>query len=242
MLLRALIADDEPLARRKIKTLLARESDAEVAGECGSGPDALRLIRELEPNLVFLDIEMPELDGLSVLEGLGSRAAPAVIFVTAYDQYAVRAFEVKALDYLLKPIDRRRFQTALERARDHLRRSSEPAKGPLSRLLVRSGDRLQVLKVDDVDWVEAADNYVRVHALGQTHLLRETLTRLKTRLDPARFLRIHRSTLVNVERIQSLYPLFHGDQVVVLRDGTELTLSRRYRDELETLLGRPSRP
>ena len=131
MRLRALIADDEPLARRKIKTLLGREPDAEVAGECGSGPEAARLIRELEPNLVFLDIEMPELDGLSVLkglkglEGLGSRAAPAVIFVTAYDQYAVRAFEVKALDYLLKPIDRRRFRTALERAREHLRQSAE---------------------------------------------------------------------------------------------------------------------
>ncbi len=149
---------------------------------------------------------------------------------------------MKALDYLLKPIDRRRFQTALERAHDHLRQSGEPEASPLTRLLVRSGDRSQVLKVDDVDWVEAADNYVKVHAAGQTHLLRETLARLKSRLDPARFLRIHRSTLVNVERIQSLYPLFHGDQVVVLRDGTELTLSRRYRDELETLLGRPSRP
>jgi two-component system LytT family response regulator len=241
MRLRALIADDEPLARTKIRTLLEREPDAEVAGECGSGPEAARLIHELDPNLVFLDIEMPELDGLSVLEGLGSRAAAAVIFVTAYDQYAVRAFEVKALDYLLKPIDRRRFQTALERARFHLR-SSEPAESPLSRLLVRSGDRWLVLKVDDIDWVETADNYVKVHALGQTHLLRETLAHLHSRLDPARFLRIHRSTLVNVERIQSLYPLFHGDQMVVLHDGTELTLSRRYRHELEALTGRPSRP
>ena len=242
MRLRALIADDEPLARRKIKTLLEREPDAEVVGECGSGPEAARLIRELDPNLVFLDIEMPELDGLSVLEGLGTCAAPAVIFVTAYDQYAVRAFDVNALDYLLKPIDRRRFQRALERARDHLRHSAEPAESPLSRLLVRSGDRLQVLKVDDIDWVESADNYVKVYALGQTPLLRETLAHLLSRLDPARFRRIHRFTVVNVERIQSLYPLFHGDQVVVLHDGTELTLSRRYRHELETLLGRPSRP
>lgn len=242
MRLRALIADDEPLARRKIRTLLSREPDAEVAGECGSGPEAARLIRELEPNLVFLDIEMPELDGLSVLEGLGSRMAPAVIFVTAYDQYAIRAFDVKALDYLLKPIDRRRFQTALERAREHLRRSSDSEATPLTRLLVRSGDRLQVLKVDDIDWVEAADNYVKVRALGQFHLLRETLARLRSRLDPSRFPRIHRSALVNVERIQSLYPLFHGDQMVVLQDGTELPLSRRYRHELETALGRPSRP
>jgi two-component system LytT family response regulator len=241
-MIRALIADDEPLARKKIRTLLEREADVEVAGECGSGPEAARLIRELEPDLVFLDIEMPELDGLSVLSGLPSRAAPLVIFVTAYDQYAVRAFDVKALDYLLKPFDRRRFRAALERAREQLRHSGEPAESPLSRLLVRSGDGLSVLKVDDVDWVEAADNYVKVHALGETHLLRETLAHLQSRLDPARFLRIHRSTLVNLERIQSLHPLFHGDQIVVLRDGTELTLSRRYRNDFETLLGRPSRP
>lgn len=240
MFIRALIADDEPLARKKIRTLLERETDVEVAGECGSGPEAAKLISELEPNLVFLDIEMPELDGLSLLERLGPQV-PAVIFVTAYDQYAVRAFDVEALDYLLKPIDRRRFQTALDRARERLR-PSEPEARALSRLLVRSGDRLQVLKVDDLDWVEAADNYVKVHALGQTHLLRETLARLKSRLDPARFLRIHRSTLVNVERIHSLYPLFHGDQMVVLRDGTELTASRRYRRALEALLGGPSRP
>ncbi|HEY7697892.1 MAG TPA: LytTR family DNA-binding domain-containing protein [Vicinamibacteria bacterium] len=240
-MIRALIADDEPLARKKIRTLLEREPDVEVAGECGSGPEAARLIRELEPDLVFLDIEMPELDGLSVLSRLPSSAAPLVIFVTAYDQYAVRAFAVKALDYLLKPFDRRRFRTALERAREQLRHSGEPAEIPLSRLLVRSGDGLSVLKVDDVDWVEAADNYVKVHALGETHLLRETLAHLQSRLDPARFLRIHRSTLVNLERIQSLHPLFHGDQIVVLRDGTELTLSRRYRNDVESLLGRPSR-
>jgi two-component system LytT family response regulator len=236
--LRALIGDDEPLARKKIKTLLEREPDVEIAGECGSGREAARLIRELDPNLVFLDIEMPELDGLSVLEDLGFRAAPAVILVTAYDQYAVRAFEVKALDYLLKPIDRRRFQTALERARDHLRQSSETASSPISRLLVRSGERALIVKIDNVDWLEAANNYVRVHAGGQTHLLREPLSGLHKHLDPARFLRIHRKTIVNVERIESLYPLFHGDQVVVLQDGTELTLSRRYRHELEAHLGR----
>jgi two-component system, LytTR family, response regulator len=185
---------------------------------------------------------MPELDGLSVLQGLGGRAAPAVIFVTAYDQYAVRAFDVRALDYLLKPIDRRRFQTALDRAREHLRKSEPRPPGVLTRLLVRSGDRMQVLKIDDVDWVESADNYVKLHALGQTHFLRETLTHLRSRLDPARFVRIHRSAVVNVDRIRSLYPLFHGDQMVVLHDGTELPLSRRYRQELESLLGRPSRP
>ncbi len=240
-MIRALIADDEPLARRKVKSLLAREPDVEVMGECGSGAEAARLIRELDPNLVFLDVEMPELDGLTMLRDFEGKAAPAVIFVTAYDQYAVGAFDVQAVDYLLKPIDRRRFQTALARARDHLRKPEDRAATPLTRLLVRSGDRTQVLKVDDVDWVEAADNYVKVHALGQIHLLREKLSHLRSRLDPARFLRIHRSAVVNVDRIQSLYPLFHGDQMVVLRDGTELSLSRRYRQELERVLGRPAR-
>jgi two-component system LytT family response regulator len=235
-MIRALIADDEPLARKKIRSLLAREPDTEVVGECGSGSEAAKLIRELDPDLVFLDIEMPDLDGLSMLERLGNRA-PAVIFVTAYEQYAVRAFGVKALDYLLKPIDRGRFRVALERAREHLL----PDGKPLTRLLARSGESFEVVRVDDIDWLEAADNYVKVHALGETHLIRETLTRLKSQLDPSRFARIHRSTLVNVERIRSLHPLFHGDQMVVLRDGTELTLSRRYRQELEALLGRPAR-
>jgi two-component system LytT family response regulator len=235
-MIRALIADDEPLARKKIRSLLAREPDTEVVGECGSGSDAAKLIRELDPDLVFLDIEMPDLDGLSMLERLGSRA-PVVIFVTAYEQYAVRAFAVKALDYLLKPIDRSRFRSALERAREHLKLDAQP----LARLLVRSGESFEIVKVDDIDWLEAADNYVKVHALGETHLVRETLTRLKSKLDPSRFVRIHRSTLVNVERIRSLHPLFHGDQMVVLRDGTELTLSRRYRHELEALLGRSAR-
>jgi two-component system LytT family response regulator len=237
MRFRTLIADDEPLARRKIRALLEREPDFEVLGECGSGAETVRLIRSLGPDLVFLDVEMPELDGLSVLQTLGPRPF-AVIFVTAYEQYAVRAFEVKALDYLLKPFDRRRFRTALERAREHLR-STE---APLSRLLVRAKDRSEVLKVEDIDFLEAADNYVKVHALGRTHLLRGSLARLQSRLDRSRFLRIHRSTLVNVERIRSLYPLFHGDQMIVLRDGTELSLSRRYRSEVESLLGRPSRP
>jgi two-component system LytT family response regulator len=234
--MRILIVDDEPLARKKIRSLLAREADTEVVGECGSGSEAAKLIRELDPDLLFLDIEMPDLDGLSMLEQLGSRA-PAVIFVTAYEQYAVRAFAVKALDYLLKPIDRSRFRIALERAREYLKADARP----LARLLVRSGESFEVVKADDIEWIEAADNYVKVHALGATHLVRETLTRLKSQLDPSRFVRIHRSTLVNVERIRSLHPLFHGDQMVLLKDGTELTLSRRYRQELETLLRRPAR-
>ena len=249
--LRVLIADDEPLARRKIRSLLEREPDVEVLGECGNGPDCLAFIRERSPELVFLDIEMPGLDGLGVLSALGSHPPPAVIFVTAYDQYALRAFEVHAVDYLLKPFDRRRFRAALERAREHLRRRAQSSLNqevldllrelttkPLARLPVRTKDRVVFLKTESIDWVQTADNYVRLHAGEEEHLLRETLAHLQARLDPARFLRIHRSTLVNVERIKELHPLFHGDHAVILQDGTELTLSRRYRSQLEALLGR----
>ena len=239
---RVLVVDDEPLGRMRVEDLLRREPGVEIAGTAADGVAAVEAIRALTPDLVFLDVQMPGKDGFEVVREIGPEAMPATIFVTAYDQYAVRAFDVQALDYVLKPIDRRRFQAALDRAREHLRKSEARPPGPLTRLLVRSGDRTQVLKIDDVDWVESADNYVRLHALGQAHFLRETLTHLRSRLDPARFVRIHRSAVVNVDRIRSLYPLFHGDQMVVLHDGTELPLSRRYRQELESLLGRPSRP
>jgi two-component system LytT family response regulator len=248
--LRVLVADDEPLARRKIVGLLQKERDVEVLAECGNGPDCVSLIREQSPDVIFLDIEMPGLDGVSVLESLGPRP-PAVVFVTAYDQYALKAFEVQAVDYLLKPFDRRRFQSALERAREQVRFRSESAVGrevlgmlkemramPAGRLPVRVNDRVVLVSIKSVDWVEAADNYVRLHVGEESHLLRETLQNIQLRLDPARFLRIHRSTLVNIERIKELHPLFHGDHAVILQDGTELVLSRRYRPQLEAALGR----
>jgi two-component system LytT family response regulator len=250
--IRTLIVDDEPLARQRVRALLEGEPDVEVVGECGDGRRAAAAIAELKPDLVFLDVQMPHLDGFGVLDAVRADHLPAVVFVTAYDRYALRAFEVHALDYLLKPFDRERFHKALGRARAQLRREPgadvsrrllalledvQGARKGLERLVIKSGGRVCFVRTDEIDWVEAAGNYLRLHVGGEVHLLRETMNRLEARLDPARFLRIHRSTMVNIERIQELQPTFHGEHVVLLRDGTELTLSRGYRDRLQELLG-----
>ena len=246
--MRALIVDDEPLARERLRTLLADEPSVEVAGECGDGRSALAAIRELEPDVVFLDVQMPEMDGFEVLERLGPANLPVIVFVTAFDQYAIRAFEVCALDYLLKPFDRERFQQTLARARgEHERRNAGEWSDRLrtvldelrsrarhaDRLIVRSGGRVIFLRVDELDWAEAAGNYVRLHAGPAEYLYRETMAGLEAMLDPARFARIHRSTIVNVDRIREMHPLFKGDYTVVLRDGRQLTLSRAYRERLK---------
>jgi len=250
--IRTLIVDDEPLARERIRTLLDSEPDMEVAGEYGDGRAAIAAIQEEQPDLVFLDVQMPEVDGFSVLEALADERLPAIIFVTAYDQYALRAFDVHALDYLLKPFDRERFQRALERARTQIGRERsgditgrllallkdikvEPK--ALERLVVKSAGRVFFLKTEEIDWIEAAGNYVRLHTGRESHLLRETMSALEARLDPDKFLRIHRSTIINIERIKEMHPLFRGEHVVILRDGTRLTLGRAYRDRLQELLG-----
>jgi two-component system LytT family response regulator len=250
--IRALIVDDEPLARQRLRALLAGEPDIEVIGECADGSEAVAAIREHEPDLLFLDVQMPKLDGFGVLETVGPEQMPATIFVTAYDRYALQAFEVHALDYLLKPFDRKRFQKALRRARLQFQSGGRPegearlqalAEGtktgrkPQERLVIKAGGRVFFLKTDEIDWIEAAGNYARVHAGGESHLLRETMGGLEARLDPDKFLRIHRSTIVNIERIQELQPWFHGDYVVILRDGTQLTLSRSYRQKLQEFFG-----
>ena len=250
--IRTLIVDDEPLCRERLHDLLSGDAEIALVGECGDGAEAVVTLREGECDLVFLDVEMPELDGLGVVAAVGPERMPTVVFVTAYDRYALRAFEVQALDYLLKPFDRERFAKALARAKEHVRRgrSAEASRqllallgdarpGPrhLERLVLRSGGRIFFLKAEEIDWVEAAGNYLRLHAGGETHLLRETMNALDGRLDPARFVRIHRSTLVNLERIKEIQPLFHGDYVVLLRDGTKLTLSRSYRQKLQDLFG-----
>ncbi len=247
---RTVIVDDEPLARERLKTWLKDEPDIEVAAECGDGLQAVEVLARERPDLVFLDIQMPELDGFGVLAELGEAVPPAVIFVTAYDQFAVRAFEVHAVDYLLKPFDRERFQAALRRALERLQRERPEARAarlatltaelrpqpkPALRLAVKTEGRVLLVRTADVDWIEAADNYVVLHAGPQTHLLRETLTSIESRLDSARFLRISRSTIVNIEQIRELQPLFHGEHVVILRDGTRLTLSRTHRDKLKEL-------
>jgi two-component system, LytTR family, response regulator len=239
--MRVLIVDDEPLARERIRTLLAGEPDIEIAGEAHDGASAVEAIRTLSPGLVFLDVQMPEMDGFAVLERLNPAAMPAVIFVTAFDRYAIRAFEVCALDYLLKPFDRERFSKALARARSaddvsaRVRAVLEQWTGRpkfIDRLVIRSGGRVFFLRVEELDWIEAAGNYVRLHAGGEEHLYRETMSRLEASLDPAKFARIHRSAIVNVDKVKELHPLFRGDYSVTLRNGRKLTLHRSYRSRL----------
>jgi two-component system, LytTR family, response regulator len=229
---RALIVDDEPLARDRIRDLLASDAEVEVAGECGDGVAAVEAIRALGPDLVFLDVQMPERGGFDVVAEIGTDRMPVVVFVTAYDDYALKAFEAHALDYILKPFDEARFRGALARAKAHVRAARGTRPRFLTRLMVKSGDRFVFVKDDEIDWIEADGNYVRLHATGGEHLLRETIRGLEARLDPERFLRIHRSTIVNLDRVREIHPLFHGEYRVVLSDGTKLTLSRGYRDRL----------
>jgi two-component system, LytTR family, response regulator len=246
--IRVLIVDDEPIARRGIGQQLKGEPEIEIVGECADGMEAVAAIKTKSPDLVFLDVQMPEMDGFEVIEAVGVERMPRVIFVTAYDQYTLRAFEVHALDYLLKPFDRDRFVKALNHAKSSLQRGEFnrqlirllddrlAARKPLERLVIKSGGRIYFLNVEEVDWIEAADNYVELHVGRESHLLRETISGLAARLDPARFLRIRHSTIVNIERVKELRPLFRGEYLIVLRDGTELTSSRRYRKNLDAIL------
>jgi two-component system LytT family response regulator len=246
------VADDEVLARERLRALLEAEPDIEVVGEAGNGRETVASIQELQPDLLFLDVQMPVLDGLGVVEAVGAEKMPAVIFVTAYDRYALQAFEVHALDYLLKPFDRARFQKALDHAREQLAREKtaglsdrlvallEDVPGnrkTLDRLVIKSAGRVFFVKTDEIDWIEAAGNYARIHVGSEAHLLRETMSALEEKLDGNKFVRIHRSTIVNLERIQELQPWFHGDYVVILRNGRQLTLSRGYRQRMQELFG-----
>jgi len=253
-LIRSLIVDDEPLARERLRGLLAGEPGVEVVGECGDGCQAVRAIDELRPDLVFLDVQVPNLDGFHILESVGGDRVPAVVFVTAYDQYALRAFDVRAVDYVLKPFGRERLQRALDRARAQIARARSsdlsgqltalfegmrPRTAPfLRRVVIKENGRLFFLRTSEIDWVEASGNYVRLHVGAESHLLRDTMSGLEGRLDPEQFLRIHRSTIVNIERIKELHPWFHGDYIVVLRDARKLTMSAGYREKLDTLRGR----
>lgn len=231
--MRVVIVDDEPLARQVVRILLEKDRELTVAGEC-SGIDAAEVIARERPDILFLDIQMPEVDGFDVLERVGADAVPAVVFVTAYDEYALRAFEVHALDYLLKPFDDRRFFAALSRAKEQVR-----AKTPSSftrRFLVRTRDKVLFIKADDLEWVEAADYYVSLHAGGKSYLLRQTMAEIERQLDPAKFVRVHRSAIVNLDRVKEMHPLFRGDCALVLADGTQLRLSRARREEFERRL------
>jgi two-component system, LytTR family, response regulator len=255
--IRVLIIDDEPFARERVRQLLDGDPEVEITGECGDGLQAVAMINERAPDLLFLDVQMPELDGFEVLERIEAARMPVVIFLTAYDEYAIRAFDACALDYLLKPCAEDRFAKAVRRAKMQLSLTAgeHPQASPilrfapledqhsekklLERVVVKSGGRVYFFRVEEIDWVEAQGNYVRLHFDRVAYLLRESLNHLERKLDPRRFVRIHRSTLVNVERIKELQPMFHGQYTVVLHDGTEITLSRRYRHKLEAIIGHP---
>ena len=248
--IRTVIVDDEPLARLGIRAQLKEEKDIEIVAECRNGLEAIAAIEKEAPELVFLDVQMPELDGFGVMEAVGVDHMPVVIFVTAYDQYALRAFDVHALDYLLKPVDPERFASALQRARKQIEHHGvhdlnqrlqnflddvQSRRKFTERLVIKSGSRIFFLNVEEIDWIEAADNYLRLHAGPESHLLRETMNRLERRLNPDHFLRIHRSRIINIRQIKELQPLFRGEYNIMLRDGTRLESGRGYRDKLQKL-------
>jgi len=228
--------DDEPLARTNLAVLLRRDSDIELVGECGSGAEALVEIRRQKPDLLFLDVQMPECDGFDVVEMLGRDVPPALVFVTAYDQYALRAFEAGALDYLLKPFDNARFERALRRGKDRLRYARE-ARAKMQRLTVKSAGQVAFINVAEIDWIEAADYYACLHVGARTHLLRRSMSELEEDLDPALFCRIHRSAIVNLNRVRALNLNEDGEHEVLLDAGVRLRLSRSYRNELKARMG-----
>ena len=267
--IRALVVDDESLAREALLVMLGGDPEIEVIAECRNGKEAVTAIREQSPEVVFLDIQMPEMDGFQVVEEVGAMQMPVTIFVTAYDKHALRAFEAHALDYLLKPFDHDRFNTALQRAKTFVRQqklseiseglfamlqdlklktgepptevdSKKPGRGaqkePIDRVVIKAGGRIYFLMVEEIDWVEGAGDYLSLHSGNQTHLIRETMGSFHAKLNPQKFLRIHRSTLVNIERIENIQPLFKGDYVITLTSGIRLKASRGYRRELQALL------
>ncbi len=253
---KVLIVDDEPISRRRLRRLLALEPECDVIGECENGREAVRALEQENVDLLFLDVQMPEMDGFEVVSVL-AKSHPLIIFTSAYDEYALKAFDVHAFDYLLKPFDRRRFREAVQRARTQLSQVKSNVSDDLltlfenlttartapDRIAIRNNGRVIFLKLSDIDWIEAADNYVCLHSGRETHILRETMGELEARLDAARFIRVHRSAIVNIDRIKELQPWFRGDYKVVLSDGKELTLTKNHREKLESrlLLGASAR-
>ncbi|MBN2346596.1 MAG: response regulator transcription factor [Candidatus Aminicenantes bacterium] len=249
-MIKALVVDDEPMSRKRIATLLRREGDVAVVGEAGNGRDALRLIRDLKPDLVFLDIQMPEMSGLQVLDALPEAAPPQVIFVTAYDQYALKAFELHAVEYLLKPFDDERFRQALNHARQCCGRTSAEERMVLRDLLdslqrnervlrhlsVKKGDHFILVNIDEVDWFEAQGVYIRVHVGKESHLLRERMKNLEMRLNPRQFARLHRSAIVRLDFIREFQRWYRGEWLALLKDGTKVPVSRTYYDRFKESL------
>jgi len=233
--IRTLIVDDEPLARANLRVLLARHPDVSIVGECASAAEAAAAVRNTKPDLLFLDVQMPEGDGFEMLELCGPELPRAIVFVTAYDRYALKAFEAGALDYLLKPFDDRRFEKALARARERLAQGQ--AGGRREWIAVRSAGQIAFVKQVEIDWVEAADYYACLHTAGKTYMLRRTLAELENELDERRFCRIHRSAIVNLDRVRALVSEEDGEYRVALQSGIRLRLSRTYRKELQSRLG-----
>lgn len=235
--IRTLIVDDEPLARSNLAVLLRADPEIGIVGECGSGEQALGEIRVANPDLLFLDVQMPVCDGFDVLELLGRNLPPAIVFVTAYDQYALRAFEAGALDYLLKPFDNTRFELALSRAKQRIRLGRDRAP-KLERVVIKNAGQISFVKISEIDWIEAADYYACLHVGARSHLLRRSLSDLEEDLDPNVFCRVHRSSIVNLERVRGLKVTPDGEYEVLLDTGTSLRLSRRYRKQLQERLGK----
>ena len=250
----ALLVDDEPLAREGLRILLARDPEVSAIREAKDGREAVEAIRTGRPDLVFLDVQMPEMDGFAVAQEVGAGQMPAVVFVTAHDKYAIQAFEINAIDYLLKPVTEERFAKALARAKDRLqsRPADEASRQILSlletiasptrflkRLAVRSAGKTVFVDVEDIDWIEAAENYVQLHAGRAEHLLHVTMNTLEKSLDPELFLRIHRSVIVNVRRVKELHPVMHGEYVVTLSNGVRLQSGRMYNEKLKALAANP---
>lgn len=248
--IRTLIVDDEQLARERLQNLLTNDPDIQVIGECATGKQAIDSIRNESPDLVFLDVQMPEGNGFEVLESVDFHKMPIVVFVTAYDQYAIQAFDVHALDYILKPFDQSRFERTLVRAKSEvvLRNSTnvdqkllsllehiESNKRHMDRILVKSSGRVFFLRFDEIDWIESAGNYVKLHVGNESHLLRETMTEMERKLETGKFVRIHRTTIVNIDRIKELQPWFNGDHIVLLLNGAKLTASRGYKKKLSEM-------
>jgi two-component system, LytTR family, response regulator len=235
MKIRTLIVDDEPLARTNLAVLLQRDPQIEIIGECGSSLDAPDLIRRTQPDLLFLDVQMPERDGFDVLELLGSAIPSTIVFVTAFDQYAIRAFDAGALDYLLKPFDNTRFERTLDRAKEKITLGADRLK--TKRLAIKSAGQIAFISLPEIDWIEAADYYAALHIGSKTHLLRRSMAELEQDLDPSLFCRVHRSAIVNLDRVRSLKLNEDGDYTVLLTNNTTLRLSRRYRKHLQSRLG-----
>jgi two-component system LytT family response regulator len=232
---RVLIVDDEALARERVRTLLEASDGVTIVGECSGGREAVDAIIDKRPDLVFLDVQMPDLNGFEVLEAVATEWLPAVIFVTAYDEYALKAFDVHAIDYLLKPIEPERFHKALARATKRDLLSFLDAQ-PIDRLVIRTRSKVSFLKPSEIDWIEADGKHARLHAGSETHVVRHTLTRLEQRLAPHGFVRVHRSAIVNMDRIKELEPWFHGEFVVILKDGTKLTSSAAHSQALHRIV------